>query len=270
LPIAGRQRSYLVPAAYHAKTIAGGSNRVRPILSIIPVADWHRPCVPGEQAFEGVAQRLVVLSSKRLHVDAYAGYDGLFQDDGPWEVACWAHARRYFYEARTSDAARAESAALPPLEDPLAQWQQEDVVRLRLRQERSMPLLTAFREWLEREQPQVLPKSPLGQAIAYALTNWEALRRYTTAGCLAIDNNVSERTLRQCVLGRKNYLFVGSDRGGQTAAILYSFTATCRRHDVDPFTYLRDVLTRLPTHSPEQLVALLPERWAAARPPNTS
>lgn len=224
-----------------------------------------------------------------LQVDGYAGYASLCRDEGPWTVACWAHARRYFYDARTSDAARAaealarirqlyevehaadqELARLPRRADPLAQWQQEDAVRLRLRQERSVPLLSAFREWLEREQPQVLPKSPLGQALTYAVNQWPALQRYTTAGCLAIDNNVSERTLRQCVLGRKNYLFAGSDRGGQTAAILYSFTATCRRHDLDPFAYLRDVLTRLPTQPPERLVELLPDRWAAARPPNTS
>jgi len=102
------------------------------------------------------------------------------------------------------------------------------------------------------------------------VTNWESLRRYPTAGFLALDNNVSERTLRQCVLGRQNYFFVGSDRGGETAAILYSCTATCRRHDLDPFAYLRDVLTRLPTHPPERRVDLLPDRWAAARPPNTS
>jgi len=171
---------------------------------------------------------------------------------------------------QVEEAARAEIAALPALAEPLSRWRQEDAARFRWRQERSVPLLNAFREWLEREQPQVLPKSPLGQAIAYALTNWEALRRYPTVGCLAIDNNVSEQTLRQCVLGRKNCLFVGSDRGGATAAILYSFTASCRRHDLEPFAYLRDVLTRLPTQPSDRLAELLPDRWAAARPPNTS
>lgn len=112
----------------------------------------------------------------------------------------------------------------------------------------------------------------MGQASAYALSNWDALVRYTEAGFLAIDNNVSERTLREFVIGRKNWLFAGSDHGGRTAAVLFSFAATCRRLHLEPFAYLRDVLDRLPTYPADRLDELLPDRWTAAKPspPNTS
>jgi transposase len=206
-----------------------------------------------------------------LQADAYKGYDALYTPRAGsvriWEVACWAHTRRKFFEAGSTDTARSTPALayirlLYQIEHEAAPL--TDAARHELRQEKAVPLLTAIRQWLEQEQKQVLPKSPLGQAIAYALGNWEALCRYTTAGFLAIDNNVAERTLRDFVTGRKNWLFAGSDNGGKTAAVLFSFTATCKRHSVDPFSYLRDVLTRLPTHPLEQLDDLLPDRWVAA------
>lgn len=219
-----------------------------------------------------------------LQADAHAVYDRLFAADGPFEVACWAHARRNVYEARGTDAARSAEALarlrqrygvehaateaiapLPALADGAEAWARAAAVRRRFRQEQAVPLLTSFGQWLEQEQRAVLPKSPTGQAISYALKNWQALMRYSEHGFLAIDNNVAERALRQCVLGRNNYLFAGSDNGGQTAAILYSVTATCRRHGIDPFAYLRDVLARLPEHAPESLGALLPEQWQAGR-----
>ena len=128
-----------------------------------------------------------------------------------------------------------------------------------------MPLLESFRQWLLAQKPQVLPKSPIAAAINYVLNQWEALKRYTTDGDLHIDNNVSERTLKLIGMGRLNWLFVGSDNGGQTAAVLFSFTATCKHLGIDSFAYLRDVLGRLPTHPAERLEELLPHRWQAAR-----
>src|SRR5437667_1681028 len=101
----------------------------------------------------------------------------------------------------------------------------------------------------------------MAEAIGYALNNWTALIRYTEAGCLAIDNNVAEREMKRIAIGRKNWLFVGSEQGGHTAAVLYSFTSSCQRLGVEPWAYLRDVLTRLPTTAPDQLAALLPDRW---------
>jgi len=107
----------------------------------------------------------------------------------------------------------------------------------------------------------------MGEAITYALNQWEALCVYTTDGDLAIDNNASENALRRVALGRKNWLFCGSDNGGHTAAVLFSLIATCQRHQVDPFAYLREVLTRLAATPVDQLDPLLPDRWAAADPP---
>jgi transposase len=209
-----------------------------------------------------------------LHADAFSGYDGLYLPDPRTataritEVACNAHARRKFYEARGSDALRAHQALayyrqLYELEHAAKGF--SDAPRLQMRQDLAVPILEQFRAWLVAQRPEVLPKSPMGEAIAYALNNWEALRRYSEAGFLAIDNNVAERERKQIAIGRKNWLSVGSPRGGQTAAVLISFTSTCRRLGVEPWAYLQDVLTRLPSLPAEQLGELLPQRWEAAR-----
>ena len=115
------------------------------------------------------------------------------------------------------------------------------------------------------QRAEVLPKSPLGEALSYALNNWAALQRYTEAGFLAIDNNAAEREMKRIAIGRKNWLSVGSPRGGQTAAVLLSFTSTCARLAVEPWAYLQDVLARLPAQPPGQLDELLPNRWESAR-----
>jgi transposase len=204
-----------------------------------------------------------------LQADAFAGYDGIYATGRVVEVACWAHARRKFYDARTADAGRSHAALawvrrLYDVEDqdkPLA-----DAERVTLRQAESVPLLTAFCQWLTGQRQAVLPKSPMGQAISYALSNWPALCRYTEAGFLAIDNNASERALRGLAIGRKNWLFCGSDQGGRTAAVLGSVLVSSQRHRLDPFAYLRDVLTRLPEHPADRLQELLPDRWTASPP----
>jgi transposase len=206
-----------------------------------------------------------------LQADAYSGYETLYKDGAIVEVACWAHARRYFYEAKDSDAARAHQALAFIRQLYVVEDQGRDLdspARATLRQQQARPILDTFRDWLERQRSAadnpVLPKSPMGQAITYTRTNWEALGRYTSDGDLAIDNNAAERALRAVVTGRKNWLFAGSDAGGRTAAILYSFTSTCQRHKLDSFVFLRDLFTRLPTHPPDHLDDLLPDRWAAA------
>ena len=208
-----------------------------------------------------------------LHADAFSGYDGLYLPDAGTavriiEVACNAHARRKFYEARGTDALRSHRALayyrqLYELERGAKDF--SDAQRLQMRQELSLPILEQFRQWLEAQRPQVLPKSPMGEAIGYVLNNWAALVRYTEAGFLAIDNNVSEREMKRIAIGRKNWLFVGSPRGGQTAAVLMSFTSTCQRLGVEPWAYLQDVLMRLPSLPAEQRGELLPDRWEAAR-----
>jgi len=136
--------------------------------------------------------------------------------------------------------------------------------RLALRQARSVPILDDIRAYLEREQPNVLPKSPQGQAVSYALSNWEALIRYCEDGDLEIDNNGAERSLRGIAVGRKNWLFFGSDNGGRTAAILTSFITTCKRLQINPFTYLRDIFQRISAHPAKRLEELLPDNWKTA------
>ena len=135
-----------------------------------------------------------------------------------------------------------------------------------IRQRDAVPLVNALGEWLDEQSRKILPKSPVGQAISYARNQWNDLQTYTLDGELTIDNNASERSVRAQAIGRKNYLFVGSDRGGRTAATLYSLVGTCKRQQIDPFAYLKDILERLPTHPEDQLCELLPDVWIAANP----
>ncbi len=215
-----------------------------------------------------------------LQADAYSGYDGVYtgSQGDIVEVACWAHARKKFHDAQDTDPERALAAKawirkLYDVEDEAKAeigrleltGAEAAAVFLRLRQEKSVPLLTSLGQWLVAQKEQVLPKSPIAGAIGYVLNQWEALNRYTSDGDLHIDNNISERTLKLIGIGRNNWLFVGSDAGGKTAAVLFSFTATCKHLGIDTFAYLRDVLTRLPTQPAERLEELLPHRWQAAR-----
>ncbi len=204
-----------------------------------------------------------------LQADAFAGYDRLCAGPAVDEVACWAHARRKFYESRTTSPEIAHQMLvtirqLYAVERRAKEWTAHE--RQGLRQTESLPLLESLGAWLAEQSQRVLPKSPIGKAISYARSNWQALCRYTEDGDLAIDNNLSERTLRAQAIGRKNWLFVGSDNGGRTAAVLFSMTASCKRHDVDPFAWLRDVLRRLPTQPADRLDELLPDVWFANHP----
>lgn len=210
-----------------------------------------------------------------LQADAYSGYDVLYQDGRILEVACWAHARRKFYEARQSDSERSHRVLgwirqLYDVERQIREESQEQgldragqwTLGRQRRQERSLPLLSGMRPWLEEQRANVLPKSPLGEAIGYALNHWEALVRYTSEGFLSIDNNAAEQSLRAIAVGRGNWLFCGSVAGGHTAAVLYSLTQSCRRLGLDPWAYLREVLTKVP-RDPGDLDRWLPDRWAA-------
>lgn len=219
-------------------------------------------------------QRFLANYRGYLHADAFSGYDGLYLPDPRTaaaritEVACNAHARRKFYEARGSDALRSHQALayyrqLYELERQAKDF--SDAQRLQMRQDLSVPILVQLRKWLEAQRPEVLPKSPMAEALGYAMNNWAALVRYTEEGFLAIDNNVAEREMKRIAIGRKNWLSIGSPRGGQTAAVLFSFTSTCQRLGVEPWAYLQDVLTRLPTTPAGQIAGLLPDHWQAAR-----
>lgn len=199
-----------------------------------------------------------------LQADAYAGYDELYRGGKVIEVGCWAHARRKFYDARTSDAERSHRVLgmIRQLYAIEKQARELDAAeRVERRQTQAMPILDKYRAWLLDERAAVLPQSPMGEAITYTLNQWDALVRYTSDGDLAIDNNVAERAIRPLAIGRKNYLFLGSDAGGHTAAILYSIVTSARRAGLDVWLYLQDLLTRLPATEVSRLPEFLPDRW---------
>ena len=207
-----------------------------------------------------------------LHADAFSGYDGIFtgSDGRILEVACWAHARRKFFDARLSSPVEASLILemirrLYELEDrarPL-----DDAPRRDLRQAEAVPILERLRAELDRLSAKLLPKSALAQAVRYALNQWQALCRYTEDGRLTIDNNVSERRVRDQAIGRKNWLFLGSEQAGPRAAVIYTIIAGAKRHRIEPWAYLNDVILQLTVDaSPDSLERLLPDRWAAAHP----
>jgi transposase len=217
-----------------------------------------------------------------LQADAYGGYDRIYVKKGVTEVACWAHVRRKFVEAEDTcpDIARAAIArirliydvedeaneylaGLPEDMDPKAKRESYVAKRYALRQEKSKPRIEEIAKWLRQQSK--LRKSPIGQAIAYTLNNLDALKVYLEDGDLEIDNNAAERAIRGLCIGRNNWTFFGSDRGGKTAAILYSLVQTCKSHQIDPFEYLRDVFTRISSHPVNKLHEFLPDRWKALR-----
>ena len=208
-----------------------------------------------------------------LQADAYSGYDHFYEEPerGIDEVACWAHARRKHYEAQSSDLMRstvmlAYIRLLYDVEREARDRKLQGEARRALRQKKSKPILEDIHAYLERERPHVLPKSPEGEAIAYTLSNWKALIRYCEDGDLEIDNTGAERSLRSVAVGRKNWMFYGSDNGGRTAAVLSSLIATAKRLGLDPFAYLRDLFGRISSHPQNRLAELLPDQWQEGRP----
>ena len=224
-----------------------------------------------------------------LQADAFSGYDGIYADGQVRQVLCWAHARRKFFDAQTSKPEEAQVALayvgrLYRVEREVKQHagqfdfgnpadrERWHALRWKRRRESSLPILDQFHAWLEGARHRVLPKSPMGQAIGYVLPRWEGLKRYCEEGELSIDNNLAERTLRACAIGRKNWTFLGNDHGGRVAAILYSFTASCKANQAEPFAYLRDVIQRMAElrntegHSQTTLTPLLPDLWLKSNP----
>jgi len=144
--------------------------------------------------------------------------------------------------------------------------QYDNAQLLHIRQTKAKPILAQIKELLDKWKTEVLPKSEIGKAVGYALNQWEALTRYVDDPILSIDNNLSERTLRMVAIGRKNYLFAGSESGGRRAAILYSLVAGCKLNNIDPFAYFRDTLTRISTHPANRIDELLPSQWQPPQP----
>ena len=205
-----------------------------------------------------------------LHADAYTGYDSIFLAPGSSiiEVACWSHTRSRFFKAVRSNPREAHQVLqwvrqLYDIEDRAHDWSVD--ARRELRAGEANPVLDKIEAYLAELAPTALPKSSLAKAVTYARNQWEALRRYTDDGRLTIDNNVSERTLRHQAIGRKNWLFLGSEAAGPRAAVLYTILAGAKRHQIEPWAYVRDLLLRL--HADDsRMEEMLPDRWATAHP----
>jgi len=203
-----------------------------------------------------------------LQADAYSAYDGIYAGGEIQEVACWMHARRYFHKASQADPARPCVALALIQQLYLVEKACKDMTperRRAYRQEHAVPILDHLEEWMTLQEAVTPPKSLLGEALRYSRNQWQALRRYTEDGRLPIDNGRSERALRQVALGRKNWLFAGSDEGGHRAAALYTILETCKRNGIEPFAYLRDLLEQIPTCPPDQAAELAPLAWARRR-----
>ena len=185
-------------------------------------------------------------------------------------VGCWSHARRKFVEALEERPEPAgwlvtEIRKLYLIERQARDECLEPDQRLRLRQDKSVPILAAFKPRLEELLPGCLPQSPLGKAIRYALAEWEPLNRYLEDGRLEIDNNLTENAIRPSAVGKKNWLFIGDADAGHRGAILYTIVESCRRRGIDPLAYLRDVLTLLPRMTISQVQGITPQAWANAQ-----
>ncbi|PZO00979.1 MAG: IS66 family transposase [Hyphomicrobiales bacterium] len=212
-----------------------------------------------------------------LHADGYSGFGRLYESDASSgapppliEVACWAHARRKIYDIHIATQSPAAEEALGLIRDLFAI--EADIrgrspnERATVRQRRSAPVLAELRAVLDATLARISGKSEFAKAIRYATSRWAALTRFLDDGRLEISNNAAERAIRPLTLGRKNYLFAGSDAGGKRAAILYTLIETARFNGIDPEAWLTDVIARIADHPNSRIDEMLPWPWAANTP----
>jgi transposase len=235
----------------------------RPAGSTVPPAAWFA-YTPDRKGIH--PQMHLVDFQGTLQADAYAGFNAVYESGKVKEAACWAHARRKFYELHeahpspTTQEALHRIAELYAIEAEIRGKPPDE--RRQVRQARAGPLLGSFETWLREKLPTLSRKSDTAGAIQYALNQWQALAHYADDGMVEIDNNAAERSLRAVALGRKNFLFAGADTGGERAAAMYSLIETAKLNDIDPEGYLRHVLTHIADHPINRINELLP--WNVA------
>lgn len=201
-----------------------------------------------------------------LQTDGYAGYEGLAEREGITHLACWAHTRRKFTDSKSYDQQKG-SIALALIQDLYAVEKQarenkldaDQIKDLRLQQ--ALPKYNLLGKWISANISKVLPKSPIGVAMRYALESWDELGAYMYDGKLQIDNNLTENTIRPATNGRKNFLFAGSHEGAQRAAVVYTFMDQCKRHNVHPHQWLAHVFENILDTKPSEYHALLPQNF---------
>jgi len=217
-----------------------------------------------------VAKKLLKGTEGLLQVDGYSAYNAVCAEDGRIRVGCWAHARRMFFKA-LKDFPQVKEVLDRIVELYMIEHRakERDILEtdehLQMRKEQSAPIIEKIRTWLDEQQPLHPPKSQLGKAIGYAVNQWDSLIVFCTDPRIGLDNNVSERALRIIALGRKNWLFVGEDGGGESMAVLQTIVATCKLNNVNPYDYIKDVLIRLQSTDTKDLAPLMPANWTPPR-----
>jgi hypothetical protein len=206
----------------------------------------------------------------KLQTDGYAAYESLAkQRKEIILIGCWAHTRRNFVEALPENKVAAwfvlQIGLLYRVERQLRKGKAGPALRQAVRAWQSQPVLKRLRAAMELVRRRTLPQGRSGQALDYALSRWEALTRYLDDGKLEIDNNLIENAIRPSALGKKNWLFIGHPSAGERSAVIYSLLGSCRRHGINPFDYLKDLLTRLPAAKITQIAQFTPAAWAKAR-----
>jgi transposase len=242
----------------------------RPFGGLDPpaVAFFYSPDRTGEHPERHLAEFAGILQA-----DAYAGFNRLYEpkrEPGPiLEAACWSHARRKLFELAAVSKAPIAAEAVRRIDELFAIEREINgkpaEERLAVRKERARPLVIELEAWLRVQHERVSRKAEIGKAIAYSLNHWTALTRFLEDGRICMSNNAAERALRGIAVGRRNWTFAGSDRGGERAAAIYTLIETCKLNGVDPQAWLADVLARLPDHPAKRVGDLLPWTWKAAR-----
>jgi len=205
-----------------------------------------------------------------LQTDGYAAYNKIGARNEVTHLGCWAHARREFDKALRNDPDRA-GHALRRIQKLYAVERMARIQKLgpadrkKLRLSKSLPIINDLGKWMTREYKKVLPKDTIGKAMAYSINRWDQLSAYLYDGHLEIDNNLTENVIRVPVLGRKNYLFAGSHESAQRAAMVYSFLAICKKHQVDPFQWLRHTLENINATKYNEVRSLYPQNFKSRR-----